>query len=92
MKVVDQLLAPSCVVSEVVKCIHIGLLCVQADPVDRPTMSSVVVMLASDAMMLPSLAKPASYVGRAIAEPTESSSNDEVFLINEVTSSIFSPR
>ncbi|GMI77543.1 cysteine-rich RLK (RECEPTOR-like protein kinase) 10 [Hibiscus trionum] len=92
MKVVDQLLAPSCVVSEAVKCIHIGLLCVQADPADRPTMSSVVVMLASDAMMLPSPAEPASYVGRAVAEPTESSSNDGVFSINEVTASIFSPR
>ncbi|KAL4290885.1 hypothetical protein GQ457_14G010690 [Hibiscus cannabinus] len=78
MKVVDQLLVPSCAVSEVVKCIHIGLLCVQADPADRPTMSSVVVMLASDAMMLPRPGEPASYVGRGVADPTESSSNDGI--------------
>ncbi|KAK8501908.1 hypothetical protein V6N12_019647 [Hibiscus sabdariffa] len=56
MKVVDQLLVPSCVVSEVVKC------------------------------------EPASYVGRVVADPTESSSNDGMFSINEVTVSIFSPR
>ncbi|KAE8723063.1 Cysteine-rich RLK (RECEPTOR-like protein kinase) 26 [Hibiscus syriacus] len=92
MKVVDQLLVSSCVVAEVLRCIHIGLLCVQADPADRPTMSSVIVMLASNDMMLPRPAEPASYVRRAVAEPTESSSNDGMLSINEVTISNFLPR
>ncbi|GMN49796.1 hypothetical protein TIFTF001_018967 [Ficus carica] len=30
---------------EIIRCIHIGLLCVQEDPADRPTMSAVVVLL-----------------------------------------------
>jgi len=31
--------------SEVMKCIHLGLLCVQENPADRPTMLDVLVML-----------------------------------------------
>ncbi|OMO55697.1 hypothetical protein COLO4_35893 [Corchorus olitorius] len=30
---------------EVIRCIHIGLLCVQEDPSERPTMASVILML-----------------------------------------------
>ena len=35
------------------RCIHIGLLCVQENVVDRPTMASVVLMLSSYSMTLP---------------------------------------
>lgn len=34
--------------SEVLRCIHVSLLCVQQRPVDRPSMSSVVLMLSSE--------------------------------------------
>ncbi|XP_012454408.2 cysteine-rich receptor-like protein kinase 10 isoform X1 [Gossypium raimondii] len=93
MELIDQVLVPSCVASEVLKCIHIGLLCVQEDPADRPTMSSVIFMLASDStitLLCPS--EPAFFVGRAIAKPTEPISDDGVFSVNEVTISNFSPR
>ncbi|KAH1048669.1 hypothetical protein J1N35_039453 [Gossypium stocksii] len=93
MELIDQVLVPSCVASEVLKCIHIGLLCVQEDPADRPTMSSVIFMLASDStitLLCPS--EPAFSVGRAIAKPTEPISDDGVFSVNEVTVSNFSPR
>ncbi|GMN47392.1 hypothetical protein TIFTF001_016566 [Ficus carica] len=33
---------------QVLRCIHVGLLCVQQSPMDRPNMSSVVVMLGSE--------------------------------------------
>ncbi|GMN61952.1 hypothetical protein TIFTF001_031054 [Ficus carica] len=33
---------------EVLRCIHVGLICVQQRAVDRPSMSSVVLMLSSD--------------------------------------------
>ncbi|KZV37156.1 hypothetical protein F511_15076 [Dorcoceras hygrometricum] len=38
---------------ENLRCIHIGLLCVQDNPGDRPTMASVVVMLSSSIKSLP---------------------------------------
>ncbi|KAL7213407.1 hypothetical protein ACSBR2_016014 [Camellia fascicularis] len=49
----DPLLGQSCVAMDVSKCIHIGLLCVQEDAADRPTMSSVVVMLRNNTVTLP---------------------------------------
>ncbi|KAK5792038.1 hypothetical protein PVK06_033151 [Gossypium arboreum] len=91
MELIDQLIVPSCVASEVLKCIHIGLLCVQEDPADRPTMLSVVFMLASDdTITLPHPSEPAFSVGRVIPKPAKLILNDGVFSINEVTlSNIF---
>ncbi|KAL3519608.1 hypothetical protein ACH5RR_017757 [Cinchona calisaya] len=47
-ELLDRSLTDSCIPSEVVKCIQIGLLCVQDHAADRPTMSSVVLMLSSN--------------------------------------------
>lgn len=44
---------------EMLRCIHVGLLCVQEDPYLRPTMASVVVMLNSRSITLPAPAAPA---------------------------------
>uniref|UniRef100_A0A7N2LYY7 Uncharacterized protein n=1 Tax=Quercus lobata TaxID=97700 RepID=A0A7N2LYY7_QUELO len=45
--------------SEITRCIHIGLLCVQENVAYRPTMSLVVQMLNSDSSSLPTPARPA---------------------------------
>ncbi|CAN6341568.1 unnamed protein product [Urochloa humidicola] len=51
---------------EMLRCIHVGLLCVQEDPQLRPGMASVVVMLNSRSITLPAPAAPAFAVtGRA---------------------------
>ena len=47
-------------VSEVLRCIHVGLLCVQQRPEDRPNMSSVVLMLSSESL-LPKPRQPGFY-------------------------------
>ncbi|KAG0518621.1 hypothetical protein BDA96_09G191700 [Sorghum bicolor] len=47
---------------EMLRCIHIGLLCVQEDPHLRPSMASVVVMLNSRSITLPAPAAPAFVV------------------------------
>ncbi|KAI8573862.1 hypothetical protein RHMOL_Rhmol01G0308500 [Rhododendron molle] len=48
MDFVDQVLADSCSLQQVTRCLHIGLLCVQDHAADRPTMSTVVLMLSSE--------------------------------------------
>lgn len=40
------------------RCIHIGLLCVQDNPVDRPTMASIILMLSSFTVSLPIPSEP----------------------------------
>ncbi|BAF21810.1 cysteine-rich receptor-like protein kinase 6 isoform 1 precursor [Oryza sativa Japonica Group] len=46
-------------IEQMLKCIHIGLLCVQKKPASRPTISSVNIMLSSNTVRLPSLSRPA---------------------------------
>ncbi|XP_059661597.1 cysteine-rich receptor-like protein kinase 25 [Cornus florida] len=49
----DQTLADSYSKHEVIRCIHIGLLCVQEDVDARPSMASILFMLNSDSVTLP---------------------------------------
>ncbi|XP_025805201.1 putative receptor-like protein kinase At4g00960 isoform X1 [Panicum hallii] len=52
---------------EVLRCVHVGLLCVQEDPQLRPGMASVVVMLNSRSITLPAPTVPAyALPGRAV--------------------------
>nr|BAJ96900.1 predicted protein [Hordeum vulgare subsp. vulgare] len=44
---------------QMLKCVHIGLLCVQEDPADRPMMSVVTVMLSSSTVSLQAPSRPA---------------------------------
>ncbi|XP_048132919.1 cysteine-rich receptor-like protein kinase 10 [Rhodamnia argentea] len=47
LKVLDPVIAYSYSRDEVLRCLHIGLLCIQEDPAIRPTMATVVLMLSS---------------------------------------------
>lgn len=53
--------------SEVVRSIHIGLLCVQQSPKDRPNISTVVMMLGSEGA-LPQPTQPGFFTERNIVE------------------------
>ncbi|CAN0896934.1 G-type lectin S-receptor-like serine/threonine-protein kinase At4g03230 [Linum grandiflorum] len=75
--------SPCCNPTEAVKFIQVGLLCVQEDPADRPTMSSVTQMLLSnDTQSFPSPAEPAFVTRRAVPEynyqVTANCSNNQV--------------
>jgi len=48
--------------NEVMRCIHIGLLCVQENLTDRPTMATIMLMLSSYSLSLPIPSEPAFYV------------------------------
>ncbi|XP_043705484.1 cysteine-rich receptor-like protein kinase 10 [Telopea speciosissima] len=64
LELMDPLLAETYCTSEFLRCINVGLLCVQEDAIDRPTMSNVVVMLRSESLPLPEPKKPAFSVSR----------------------------
>lgn len=57
--------------SQALRCIHIGLMCVQSDPIDRPYISSVIFMLTRDNTEIQAPAQPAFFFGReaALASP-----------------------
>lgn len=80
----------SCVVSEALRCIHIGLLCVQQHPEDRPSMSSVVVMLSSESP-LPQPMEPGFLIEKNLLE-ADSSSKHLLSSTNEISFTMLEPR
>ncbi|XP_030968640.1 cysteine-rich receptor-like protein kinase 25 isoform X2 [Quercus lobata] len=66
LEFVDNFLMESCSTLEIVSCIHIGLLCVQEDPQDRPNMSTVVALLENESIALPKPRHPAFSVAKFI--------------------------
>ena len=81
----------NCSKFEFIRCIHIGLLCVQENPDDRPTMMTIVSYLSNHLIELPSPREPAFFL-HSNMDPKivagESSSNS----INEMSTSNFLPR
>lgn len=53
---------------EALKCINISLLCVQENPADRPTMSTVVTMITNAANLLPKPKKPAFFTDKGLPQ------------------------
>ncbi|KAJ0983255.1 hypothetical protein J5N97_011510 [Dioscorea zingiberensis] len=82
--------------SEALRCIQIGLLCVQEDPARRPNMSMVVLMLNSYSVSLQVPSKPAFCVGKgynfSTGEFDRSSYNSIPMTLNEVSVSEIEPR
>ncbi|XP_019196615.1 PREDICTED: G-type lectin S-receptor-like serine/threonine-protein kinase At4g27290 isoform X2 [Ipomoea nil] len=59
MDLVDDSLHKCCKEHEVLRCINVGLLCIEEDPKCRPTMPNVFSMLMDESMTLPRPNKPA---------------------------------
>lgn len=90
---VDEALAESdsCFVTEITRCIQIGLLCVQDHAADRPTMSNVVLMLNSE-MDLPQPTQPTFTLHRMLDYDYQSPTGIKLLSVNEVTVSYMEGR
>ncbi|KAB2012297.1 hypothetical protein ES319_D09G079900v1 [Gossypium barbadense] len=88
---------------EVMRCIHIGLLCVQENVAQRPNMGAVVLMLTSDSTTLPLPLEPAFFMHSKtqsamqlsedlnLEETTSSRSGNEIAVVSENKLSITDP-
>ncbi|XP_078157098.1 cysteine-rich receptor-like protein kinase 6 isoform X2 [Carex rostrata] len=82
-----------CPTNEIIRYIHIGLLCVQEDLKDRPRMSEVVIMLVSNSISLQVPSKPAFYLRRRGGDSSDGSQKNLVPMSkNELTVSELEPR
>ncbi|KAL5579010.1 hypothetical protein UlMin_011452 [Ulmus minor] len=61
LELLDPTIRHSCSRNEVIRCIHMGLLCVQENPTLRPTMVTIVLMLNSYSVTLPLPQQPAFF-------------------------------
>ncbi|KAK9051757.1 hypothetical protein SSX86_028385 [Deinandra increscens subsp. villosa] len=87
LELMDPVLVESVIQEdEMIKCIHIGLLCVQRQPEDRPTMSEVVNMQQADNFVtVRQPDEPGFYAGRSLIGLGFSTIKRELDSVNEVT-------
>lgn len=88
LKLIDTMLNGSCPHIQVIRCIHIGLLCTQDQAKDRPTMLEVISFLSNENAPLPTPIQPSLYAFTAIKEAGQHKSSS----INEITISETSGR
>lgn len=86
LETVDWSLKDSYNLDEALRCIHVGLLCVQENALDRPTMLQVVLMLSSE-IALPSPKQPAFIFRKSCSNSNSSVVGEDgsACSINDVT-------
>ncbi|KAL0763034.1 hypothetical protein Bca101_079185 [Brassica carinata] len=100
LELVDPFVRKSCDSSEVARCIHIALLCVQENPMDRPTLSTIILMLTSNTITLPVPHQPGFFfkttrdqdLSAEYLESGQSTGKFVAFSINDGTISDLNPR
>ncbi|WCJ23490.1 G-type lectin S-receptor-like serine/threonine-protein kinase At4g27290 [Euphorbia peplus] len=90
LEFVESFLGESCDLSQVMRCIHISLLCVQQHADERPSMASVILMLSSE-ISLPQPKEPGFLKDKAPSYLESSSSNIDS-LSNDMSFSLLNPR
>ncbi|KHG23179.1 G-type lectin S-receptor-like serine/threonine-protein kinase [Gossypium arboreum] len=84
MDLVDPSIRDTCSPNEVLKCIHIGMLCVQDSAVHRPTMAAVVLLLESETPTLPMPTKPTYTFLRSAIEEEDIGDAQEIGSSNDL--------
>ncbi|KAF8030792.1 hypothetical protein BT93_D0088 [Corymbia citriodora subsp. variegata] len=92
VELLDSMAGDTYSVNEVLRCIQVGLLCVQEHADDRPVMSSVVLMLSSENPTMPHPKNPGFCLGRAVETDSSSSKHDETCTVNQVTVTMLDAR
>ncbi|XP_057764767.1 receptor-like serine/threonine-protein kinase SD1-8 [Salvia miltiorrhiza] len=87
LELLDSAAGQEYAAGEVMRCIQVGLLCVQELAEDRPNMSNVVLMLSSDFVSMQQPKHPGYCLGRRTTETDSSSprNDDESCTVNQVT-------
>ncbi|GMY37162.1 G-type lectin S-receptor-like serine/threonine-protein kinase At1g11330 [Fagus crenata] len=81
---IDPMISEPCFEIEILRCVHVGLLCVQEFAKDRPTISVVISMLKSEIVDLPHPKQPA-FTERQALDSESSQRKQRICSINNVT-------
>ncbi|KAI3457032.1 hypothetical protein Pfo_013695 [Paulownia fortunei] len=84
LDLIDSFLDDLLIQPEMIRCIHVDLLCIQQNPDDRPSMSTVVLMLNGESM-LPQPKQPGFLIDLIPSETCSSSSKIEPCSVNDFT-------
>ncbi|XP_073112077.1 receptor-like serine/threonine-protein kinase SD1-8 isoform X5 [Elaeis guineensis] len=92
LELLDKAVKCSYPISKVLRCIQIGLLCVQEGSEDRPTMTEVVLMLSNEGVALTQPKRPGFCIGRTPIERDCSSTEQHSSTVNEITDTLLEGR
>ena len=98
LEILDSNIEKSYSYIEVIRCIQIGLLCVQQNPDDRPTMERIVSYLSSVSVELPMPQEPGGFMGNRNQIPRDNisdqrnNSNTTGSSVNDMTMNNSFPR
>ncbi|XP_019086471.1 PREDICTED: cysteine-rich receptor-like protein kinase 14 [Camelina sativa] len=98
LELVDPTISENCETEEVIRCIHIALLCVQRNPTDRPSLSTINMMLTNSSHILPDPQQPGFFFPsksnqeRDGIESSHSTNKSSSQTINDVTITDLAPR
>ncbi|XP_008226597.1 PREDICTED: G-type lectin S-receptor-like serine/threonine-protein kinase SD1-13 [Prunus mume] len=88
LELMDPTLGESCVRDQLLRCVHVSLLCVEENADDQPTMSDVISMLTNEGVPLPIPTKPAFFTKRRVIGRGGLGGNDlELISINGLSNS-----
>ncbi|KAK9092255.1 hypothetical protein Syun_027166 [Stephania yunnanensis] len=92
LELVDHAMGASFPEQEVVKFIQVGILCVQENAGDRPTMSTVILMLSNDSTTIPTPEQPAFILTRNYKHPNSWTTGTSSWSANEMSTTIVEGR
>lgn len=92
LELMDICLEDSYVEFELLRCIQVGLLCVQKLPKDRPVMSSMVLMLSNEGATLPQPKEPGFFIERGSIDFDSSRGQGKSNTGNTITITTVEPR
>ncbi|XP_019087866.1 PREDICTED: cysteine-rich receptor-like protein kinase 14 isoform X1 [Camelina sativa] len=98
LELVDPTIFENCETEEVLRCIHIALLCVQRNPTDRPSLSTINMMLTNSSHILPDPQQPGFFYPNKSnqeqdgIESSLSTNKSSSQTINDVTITDLAPR
>ncbi|XP_062012048.1 G-type lectin S-receptor-like serine/threonine-protein kinase At1g67520 isoform X1 [Rosa rugosa] len=92
LELMDPTLSDSCIEDQFLRCIHVGLLCVEENAVDRPTISDIISMLTNESIYLPVPTKPAFYTERKVVRAGIDGNGSEIISVNGMSNSEFEAR
>ncbi|KAI4329260.1 hypothetical protein L6164_021546 [Bauhinia variegata] len=85
LQLIDPILDETCTATEILRCIHISLLCVQDKVEDRPTMADIVSFLSNDAALLVEPKEPAFFKSIALKGHGTPNNKQEKHSFNDET-------
>ncbi|BFG35102.1 hypothetical protein CerSpe_213760 [Prunus speciosa] len=92
LELMDPTLKDSCTEDQLLRCFHVGLLCVEENAADRPSMSDVASMLTTGTISLPLPTRPAFVTRRNVIESNISRGELQVISVNGLSNTTVAGR